>query len=245
MKNFLLILFTLSALLSNGQNRTISNQNHLWLVYTGTFQLYKKLNLFTEYQFRRDDLGKNWQQSLPRIALEIKFKSEFQITAGYGYITNYPYGDQPVSYVFNEHRSWEQFNLVHVNGKFKFQHRYRLEQRWLEHKSLNATNNEYEFDYYIYLNRFRYRFMSNYTFMRIEKSKLDLFALVTDEIFIAFGKNVDKNIFDQNRIFAGMGFLYNNKVSVSLGYLNQFIIKSSGTKAENNHTIQFTINFTL
>jgi Protein of unknown function (DUF2490) len=245
MKSLVITFFVLCVYLSHAQNRTITNQNHLWMVYTGTFNLYKKLNLFTEYQFRRADLGKNWQQSLPRIGLEIKFKPEFQVTAGYGYITTYPYGEQPVAYVFNEHRAWEQFNLMYSIGKFKFQHRYRLEQRWLELKSLNTTNNEYEFLRYNYLNRFRYRFMANYTIKRFEESKIDLFALVIDELFIAFGKNVDKNIFDQNRIYGGFGLNFNNKISVSLGYMNQFIFKANGINAESNHTIQLGLTLSL
>jgi hypothetical protein len=242
---FLTITFLCSFLCSNAQNLNVANQNHLWLVYTGTFHLYKKLHLFTEYQFRRADLGKNWQQSLPRIGLEIKCKPEFQITAGYGYITTYPYGEQPVSYVFNEHRSWEQINLVHSSGKFKFQHRYRLEQRWLERKILNTANNEFEFDEFNYLNRFRYRFMANYSIKHFETSNNDLFALFTNEIFIAFGKNVSKNIFDQNRIYGGIGINFKNKISVALGYLNQFILKTNGINAENNHTVQFSFNLML
>lgn len=226
------------------QNRITSNQTHLWVIYTGSFHLYKKLNLYTEYQFRRADLGVNWQQSLPRIGLEFKFNPQFQTTTGYGYITTYPYGEQPVAYTFNEHRIWEQFNLVHTIGKFKFAHRYRLEQRWLEKKVIDPNMNKYTFDSFNYLNRFRYRILISYPIWKKEDKQQELQIQLYDELFIGFGKNVSKNIFDQNRISFALSLSLNKHVSLMAGYLNQYVLKSNGIFAENNHTAQIGLNLT-
>lgn len=238
------IIFILSGISSLSQNRIISNQGHLWLVYNGVFKLNQKFNLLTEYQWRRDDMGKNWQQSLPRIGVEYKTKAGINFAAGYAFPTTYPYGDQPIAYVTNEQRAWEQFSVGHTNGKLKFSHRYRFEQRWVEVKTKNS-NGEYEFEKYKYLNRGRYRLVANYNVKHFEKTNNDFFFSAMEEILVSFGKNVGKNVFDQNRISGSFGFTFNGKYTISLGYLNQYILKADGIHCENNHTLQFSLSLNL
>lgn len=239
MKQFVFVTW-LTTSLCFAQTRTVYNQTHAWGVYTGTYKLYKKANLYTEYQFRRSDWGKNWQQSLSRVGLEIKFNPTWQATIGYGFIMTYPYGDIPYPYSFNEHRIWEQVNVVQEVKKLKFQHRYRLEQRWVETKLFDQTREQYVFHTFIYVNRMRYRCMLTYPLVELSNNhKLGL--MVSDEVFIAFGKNVAFNVLDQNRIYGGLTWSLPKALTFSIGYLNQFLLKSSGTKAENNHTLQIGI----
>lgn len=42
-----------------------------------------------------------------------------------------------------------------------------------------------------------------------------------DEIFIGFGKNVNYNLFDQNRIGFLFGYSFNKNARLETGYLNQ------------------------
>ena len=58
-----------------------------------------------------------------------------------------------------------------------------------------------------------------------------------DEIFINFGRVVRYNVFDQNRLFAGVGYQWSPKLRAEAGYLNQFVLRSNGTDAERNHTL--------
>ncbi|HLP13963.1 MAG TPA: DUF2490 domain-containing protein [Flavobacteriales bacterium] len=243
MRVLLYLLFLMMACNLQAQNnRTIANQEFLWLVYNGNFKLNSKFTLLTEYQWRRIDFGENWQQSLPRIGIEYKTKAGVNFAVGYALPVTYPYGEQPVAYVFNEHRAWEQMSFGHTNGKFKFAHRYRFEQRWLEVKTKNS-NGEFESDSTRYLNRVRYRFMVNYNLKHFESSNSDLFFTAMDEVFVSFGKHVTKNIFDQNRISGAVGFTFKGKYTTTLGYLNQFIIKADAIKCESNHVLQ--VGFTL
>ena len=48
-----------------------------------------------------------------------------------------------------------------------------------------------------------------------------LYAAVFDEVFIGFGKNVNANVFDQNRIGILLGYKLNKRFSLEGGYLNQ------------------------
>ena len=68
---------------------------------------------------------------------------------------------------------------------------------------------------------------------------------IYDEVFISFGKKVTYNLPDQNRIYLGLGYKFNNYGTVNVGYLNQLIIKSNGLKAESNHTLFLGVNYVL
>jgi hypothetical protein len=72
-----------------------------------------------------------------------------------------------------------------------------------------------------------------------------LFLNVNNEIFVGFGKGIAKNVFDQNRFNAALGWKFNPNFSLQLGYLNQYIIKIDGIKAERNHTLLISTSYNL
>jgi hypothetical protein len=49
------------------------------------------------------------------------------------------------------------------------------------------------------------------------------YVAMYDEIFIGFGKNVNENIFDQNRFGLLFGYKFNDIVRLEAGYLNQML----------------------
>jgi hypothetical protein len=68
------------------------------------------------------------------------------------------------------------------------------------------------------------------------------FIVLYDEIFIGFGKNVNENIFDQNRIGVLIGYKFNQLLRIEAGYLSQIIqlgreINSSNVFQYNNGII--------
>ncbi|MFM7684149.1 MAG: DUF2490 domain-containing protein, partial [Bacteroidota bacterium] len=65
--------------------------------------------------------------------------------------------------------------------------------------------------------------------------------------FIGFGKGIGKNILDQNRFNASLGWRFNKDFNIQFGYLNQYVAKSDGIKMERNHTllISTVYNFDL
>jgi len=59
---------------------------------------------------------------------------------------------------------------------------------------------------------------------------------VYEEIFIGFGKNVNENIFDQNRIGILFGYRFNPVVRIEAGYLNQIL--QLGREVNNRNVFQ-------
>lgn len=236
MKVLIVILnvFGLSYIqLALGQNRIINSHYHGWYMFFGSYNLNSKIGLHTEYQWRRNDIIKNWQQSLARIGLIYKWNNEISFTMGYGHIITYPYGKQPVSQTFLEHRIWEQVLISHKIQNSDIKHRYRLEHRWLENSS-----------HWKYFNRFRYQFWIDIPLLNISENKKLLFTFY-DEAFINFGKNVQKNIFDQNRLYGSIGLMINPNTIVRIGYMNHIIMKSDGIHEEMNHTLQISLHQNL
>lgn len=243
-KSIGLILVLLFHLSSSFAQKEIVSQSHGWAMYFGNHRLTERWGLHSEYQWRRHDLFKTWQQSLMRIGVDFYTKDQTQITLGYGWIKTFPYGEQPIDHAFNEHRIWQQLVLKNKLGRIEFNHRYRLEQRFLEQWKLTPTDS-YEQNGYVIRNRVRYRFMATIPISRKEMKDKTLFLAVYDEPFIQFGKGIAKNILDQNRLYLALGWRFNKDFNIQVGYLNQFIVKTDGVKSERNHTFQAGITYNL
>jgi predicted porin len=202
--------------------KQIDNQLNGWVVYQGNHKLNKQFDLHTEYQWRRADGFNDWQQSLARVGLDYKLNPSVTISGGYAWILTYPYGSQPIANRTNENRLWQQVILKQPIGNFQVQHRYRLEQRWIDT---------------LFRQRMRYRAQCiiplQNTYLKEGKG---LFMNVNDEIFLGFGKGIGKNILDQNRFIAAVGYQFSPNLNVQMGYLNQFVIKANGVQMERNHT---------
>lgn len=219
-------------------------QPHAWVVYQGNHLLNDRFSIHTEYQFRRHQYFSAPQQSLTRIGLDYAVSKRATVTAGYGWIVTYPYGQFPVAYRNNEHRIWQQLILRDQHGRFYVDHRYRLEQRFLETKKLNS-NGVFMHDDYVFRQRIRYRFNVIYPINKPTLTKHTLFAYVNDEIFLGFGKGIGRNIMDQNRLMAGLGWKVNDQITFQSGYLNQYLQKPDGDRRENNHTVWGMIQYHL
>jgi hypothetical protein len=96
-----------------------------------------------------------------------------------------------------------------------------------------------------FLNRVRYRMMVNVPLSRKEMANNTLFLNVNDELFLGFGKGIAKNILDQNRFIAALGWRFNPNFNIQLGYLNQMVLKTDGIKVERNHTLWLSTTYNI
>ena len=219
--------------------------HHLsWIQYTGTHKITKTTNLMTEYQWRRADGFQHWQQSLLRLGTEYVINPKISVMVGYGWIKTFPYGTQPVLHDFNEHRVFEQVNLKDNIGRFEVQHRYRIEQRFIEQYAKNSSGEVVQVDP-VFRNRIRYRAMVMVPLSRKEMTDNTLFLNVNDELFVGIGEGIAKNPIDQNRFIAALGWRFNAQTNVQVGYLNQFVIKSNATDMERNHSLWVSLVYNL
>ncbi|MFO0494692.1 MAG: DUF2490 domain-containing protein [Flavobacteriia bacterium] len=132
------------------------------------------------------------------------------------------------------------------SGRFDFQHRYRLENRFIENWA-KGSDGVYAMDGFVFRQRARYRFLVTVPLNRKEMVNNTLFFSTYDEPFLGFGKGIGKNILDQNRLYFALGWRFNSNCNFQLGYMNQYVVKKDGIQVERNHTLQigFTYNLDL
>lgn len=216
-----------------------------WFAWTNNVKVAKKLTIVTEGQFRFVGQFQPMQFQF-RTAADFHVTKNLSIAPGYVYTWNPTYGKQPNAFVNNEHRIFEQITYKHRVGRAYFNHRGRLEQRFVQVHSNNngeIINEGYD----LYLNRFRYRFGVNIPFGKDNIEDKTFFASFYDEAFIEFGKKVVYHNPDQNRLFIGGGYQVSKKLTITGGFLYHMLVKLSGVKQENNFGTQvnFAYNFDL
>lgn len=177
-----------------------------WHMYFGMNRISEKLSIHTEAQFRYYENAKNFNQLLLRTGLNYHINPNAIATVGYAYIDTDPSFEGNENLVNNiaEHRIFQQFILKNKVWEFLFEHRYRLEQRFIEVENPNSPFYEKSTQH-----RARYR-------LQVTLPLTDIFFLnFYDEIFL----NLQDNVYGQNRLYGALGLNVTNNFSVQLGYL--------------------------
>ncbi len=171
-----------------------------WGMYFGTNRVSDKFSIHTEAQFRFYEVGSNFNQLLLRTGVNYDISEKAMVTLGYGYISTDPtFTEPPGEENIVENRIYQQFVLRNSVGKFKFSHRYRIEQRFIDNPLTGKVTEH----------RARY-------FLRVTYPLGPLWFLTAyDEIFI----NLQEPLFGQNRLYGAVGYKASKNVSVQLGYL--------------------------
>ena len=230
MKLFFSLFLFLCPVFLLAQNDRLNDYNTTnWVQVFSTIRLDKNWSLHAEYQWRRENGLKNWQQSLLRVGINRKLNDQITVHLGYGWIETFPYGDYPLANngTFPEHRLYEQISFKQPIKKFTFTHRFRIEQRWLGRVKAGTDR---VIEEWLFLHRFRYQFKTQYSIT----SKF--YAAAAAEIFIGAGKNVGVNVFDQNRIFLLAGFKFNKYITLEGGYFSQTL--QQGRRINNSTIMQ-------
>ena len=188
---------------NNVKGQNIEENLGSWWMYFGTHKFSEKYSLHYETQLRNYEIVSNFNQLLPRVGLNYHIDKNTSITAGYAWIpTQTSMGEGFDGDLVTENRIWQQFILKNKVGNINFRHRYRLEQRWI--KLGEETK---------YKNRARYMLSLRLPISKNEDSPL--FISLYDEIFL----NISDSPFDQNRLFAALGYQINKQMNFQLGYL--------------------------
>lgn len=204
-----------------------------WLMYFGDNKISRRFGVHTELQLRNYVLDRTVPQLLTRVGLNYYVNSDVMITGGYGYIHTRPSEDEiPVSKT-SEHRIWQQLVLRQNPGVFSLEHRYRIEQRFVD--NLNTGESEYK-------NRMRYRLKLVVPFDAFIPELTHVFFAAYDELFVNTGQVVSSGVFDRNRLYFALGYKISPQMNVQVGYLNQQI--NTGGMNDVNHNLQvgFTFN---
>lgn len=210
MKKILLITALLFLTYGNAQTNG-ENELGSWFMYFGTNQISDKFSIHTEAQFRYYEQATNFNQRLLRTGLNYHISPSAIATIGYANIKTDPtfFENQVLippsltTVTVNEvleNRIFQQLILTNKVGEFLFEHRYRLEQRFIDIPQLNQNETQH---------RARYR--------------LQVMLPLTDTFFLNFYNeffvNLQGETFDQNRLYAALGVHVTENLSIQAGYL--------------------------
>lgn len=177
---------------------------------------FEKIKLWTEAQGRFGDDSSRFSQGILRVGSGYSVNDSISLWLGYAWIpTTQPFSQSDTG----EHRIWQQLLW---NKTFEFgtvMSRTRLEQR-----NLGGQNDV------------GWRFRQFFKLTRPIAMAPSFSWVLWDEVFIDINKPDWKldNGFDQNRVFAGVGYQFDSQTRFELGYVNQFIRKTAANDSMNH-----------
>ena len=193
---FLLILFHKSFL----KGQSIDNYN-MWYQYIMNAKLSDKTTLTALSQYRSFDLGGDARLFLANAYLEYEVAPGVEPGAGAMFLILNSYNSKKEKVTRYETRPFQQVTLTGRIGKTTLNHRFRVEERFL--------SNPEEF-------KVRLRYLLS---MRIPFGKTGkYYGILKNEIRINATKT---DIFDSNRITAGLGIKLSKASAVELAFINQ------------------------
>jgi Protein of unknown function (DUF2490) len=242
-KNSLIVAFLSLSSICLAQPAVV-DQPIEWFAITSTSKLTKNINVYADVHLRYAK-GLDPMQNQIRIAPEWVFSKTISFAPiGFVYVRNFLYGDQPAKYENNEHRFYQQLLIKHSSGKWAFNHRLRVEERYIQIHASSPTG-DIDQGFTNQQTRIRYRGLVTYAFNKPKVEAGAFFGSFYDEFFVSWGSKVTYNSPDQNRLYLGVGYQFSKNVSLQTGFFYQALIKSNGVLQENNVGVmtQFTYNF--
>jgi hypothetical protein len=206
-----------------GQKHT-QNLEQIWGAYFNQTRFTNKWGMWLDVQLRtKEDFVKDFAQLLIRPGVIYYVNDNLRLTAGYAHFWFYP-ADNHSKVTQPEHRPWQQVQWVTKYNHNKTVQAVRLEERY-RRKILNDSTlaDGYSFNY-----RFRYNFSWQIP-LSIQVKKGTWSAILGNEIFVNFGKQITYNYFDQNRLFVGLSYSTNATDNLQFGYMNIFQQLASGS----------------
>jgi hypothetical protein len=235
---FLFIAISCNLQKTIAQNTRIEDKNTIgWFNNFSTVTFSKKWSAHLEYQWRRENIVTAWQQSLIRTGINYHANNKLTLRFGYAWIETFPYGAIPLQAAgkpFPEHRLYQMATIADNANRIEMSHRFMLEQRWIGRYTNPSLSKP---DDFLFLNRLRYMYRMQ---SAIGKKKIDdktVYASIYDEILIGFGKNVNENVFDQNRLAILLGYRFNKKLRIESGYFKQIV--QLGREVNNRNVFQY------
>src|SRR5574343_384310 len=220
------------------------NQNHPFTIHYSLFTIHH--SLFT-IQLQKSPIFsplcrsfapmKKWILLLivsNMLAMTVKAQTTDRTAFWYGSINsihlNKKWSIQPDFHIRSTHK-WEQVWFRHKWKKFNLVHRISLEQRFIQYGYLQ--NGQIKNREALFTQRFRYLFRAQLPLVHQKPTFVKgPYAVLQDEIFFNMLKkeNANGQAFDQNRLFAGLGYRLSPKFDIEAGYQNRAITARGGAR---------------
>ncbi|QJD94948.1 DUF2490 domain-containing protein [Mucilaginibacter robiniae] len=157
---------------------------------------------YAEAQNRNYDVTSHFYYYEVKAGVSYNLDKNSYVLLGTGRYTTYGYDAVDDGPQITETRLWEQLTYNHYISRVKLEHRYRIEQRFLN------TG---------YLNRFRYRLNVTVPINKPVLSPTTFFAAAFGEVFF---NNKQPNL-ERNRFSPSLGYQFNKAFLLQAGYINQ------------------------
>lgn len=228
----IVMFFVLFPLIGIGQvqnEKVVKEQTQSMFSLNNTITFDKHWGVLADFHIRRDDFINLDSFYMVRGALAYITENKKVLALGYGHMWTSP--SNPGCTTFsNEDFIYQMFDCNSKIGNVSVLNRFRNEQRW-QQVIVNDTWTGGK----VFSDRVRYLVSFN---IPIFKKKTLPSLVVSDEIFVQFGKNVVYNTFDQNWFFVGIKQSITPKISFDFGYMNVYQQKKSGYQYGMNHTLR-------
>lgn len=199
----ILLLYSCHLFANNGTQ----HDKQTWgnITVSGKFDQKQQWLYWLEGQLRFGNDSDRLTQNMVRPGLGYALSEKLSLWAGYARIqTGYPLTRHP----FIENRIWQQLLWVNNTDHYTVISRTRLEQRFLQNASKTA---------------WRTRQLFKLALPLMNHSRLGIVG--SEEVFWHKNNFIGRNGsgFDQNRLFAGLGYQLTAGMVMEAGYMNQYI----------------------
>ena len=234
-KYYILSLFILCSIFSNAQTRQVQYGQQSWLDYLNQNRYNKRWGSWIDLQLKLTDNYFNTTLATETtLGATYYTKKKIRIIGSLTYVDQINKGNN--TYHIAEYRPWQMIQLNTQSRHSKFLQWIRLEERFKQTVSNNAPTANYDLTY-----RLRYQFLSQIPLTKHPFQKGSLSLVLSDEIYINYGKSIVYNTFDQNRISAGF-FYYLNKDNIfQFGYTNVYQHLNAKNKFSNLDVLRVSI----
>ena len=233
MKKHILFIVLIVILCSsaNAQMKTTTDVRQLWTGYFNQTRLTDKWGFWADVHLRtKDNYFNNLSQGIVRLGLTYYLTDDAKLTAGYAFINHFP-AENHKNISQPEHRPWQQIQWHTKYPKLKLMQWFRLEERFRR----KIKNNDELADGYNFNFRLRYNILSQFPLSKKRFQPNTFSFVLSNEVFVNFGKQIVYNVYDQNRFFAGFHYHVNKHDNLQFGYMNVYQQLASGNQFRSTH----------
>ena len=238
MKKWILLVIVSNMLAMTVKAQT-TDRTAFWYGSINSIHLNKKWSIQPDFHIRSTDKWEHVQTFILRPAISYRFNPKWNVVLGYNHIQS-RVSIGGVSGYTPENHIWEQVWFRHKWKKFNLVHRISLEQRFIQYGYLQ--NGQIKNREALFTQRFRYLFRAQLPLVHQKPTFVKgPYAVLQDEIFFNMLKkeNANGQAFDQNRLFAGLGYRLSPKFDIEAGYQNRAITARGGARF-TDHITQIT-----
>jgi hypothetical protein len=218
--------------------KQIEEMEQTWIGYFNQSRITNRSGVWIDLHYRlTDHYIREKTIIIARTAYIFYIGEKVRFMGGYAYANRYGRGG--VDRV-PEHRPWQQVQWIERKRNFTMTHAFRLEQRFRRAVENNALAEGYDFNW-----RLRYNLSFAVPLSRKEGGVGIPFVQLSNEIMVNAGEAIVYNYFDQDRLYAGIGYQFTPELSAHLGHLFVFQHQGAAGMYQHIHGIRLTVSHNM